>query len=387
MHLTQDSGAAPAADRTLAAAAAAGDVPGVVALAADREGVLYQGAAGVRDLAAPEPMTLDTVFNIASMTKPVTAVATLQLVERGVLALDAPVANYLPALGAARVLDGFDADGAPVYRPPRTPITLRHLLTHTAGFAYPTWNASLDRLEQYTGNSQLFDGPLVFDPGERWEYGTNIDWVGSTIEAVTGQSLEDYFREHILDPLGMTDTSYLLQDEPRTRLAIRHQRRADGHLERVEVQVPTRPTRFAGGGGLFSTGPDYLILLRMLLAGGRHGDVQILSPEHVAELGRNHIGELNVCTLPSIRPNFTNVVEFFPGTTKKWGLGGLINTERSPAGRSAGSWAWGGLFNTYFWLDTEAGVTGLIMTQVLPFCDGRVLRLYERFETDIYASR
>ncbi|GAC1314226.1 MAG: serine hydrolase domain-containing protein [Chloroflexota bacterium] len=375
-----------AADQTLAQAVAAGDIPGVVALAADRQRVLYQGAFGLRDLASPRPMTLDTVFSIASMTKAVTAVAALQLVERGLLTLDQPAGDRLPELAAAQVLDGFDVEGVPLFRKPFRAITLRHLLTHTAGFAYPTWNASLDRLEQHTGMPVLFDGPLVFDPGERWEYGTNIDWVGRLIEVIAGQSLENYFREYIFDPLGMTDTSYILHDETRARLAVRHQRQADGTLERVDVQFPNRPARFAGGGGLFSTGPDYLVFLRTLLAGGRQGGVQILQPEQVAELGRNHIADLNVGILPAIRPNLTNEVNFFPGTIKKWGLGGLINTRRTPAGRSAGSWAWGGLFNTYFWLDSTAGVTGLILTQILPFCDGSVLRLFDAFETDIYSS-
>ena len=374
-------------DLTFAESVASGDVPGVVALAADRERVLYQGAVGVRDLAAATPMTLDTVFNIASMTKAVTAVAALQLVEQGALSLDGPAQDQLPALAEAQVLEGFDSADEPIFRAPRRPVTLRQLLTHTAGFAYTTWNAALDRLERQTGTALLFDGPLVFDPGERWEYGINFEVIGRLIEAVTGESLEEYDRAHIFDPLGMEDTSYLLQGDARARLATRHQRQADGRLQRVEIDSPARPARFFGGGGLYSTGPDYLIFLRMLLAGGRHGDRHILSPELVAELGLNHIGELTVGTLPAIRPTLTNEVEFFPGTVKKWGLGGLINTERTPAGRSAGSWAWGGLFNTYFWLDAAAGITGLIMTQILPFCDGPVLRLFERFETEIYAIR
>ena len=372
------------ADQVLAQAAAAGDVPGVVAMAADRDQVIYAGGFGQRDLEAQSPMAIDTLFNIASMTKAVTAVATLQLVEQGRVTLDGPVAEYLPRLEAARVLDGFEADGSPRFRPPLRPITLRHLLTHTAGFGYSTWNADLHRFEQHGSSPGLLNGPLVFDPGDRWEYGINIDWVGRLIEEISGQPLEDYFRARILDPLGMADTSYLLNDERRARLASRYQRQPDGSLKRIDVVLPDRPATFFGGGGLYSTGPDYLRFLRMLLAGGSWGGQQILRPESVAELGRNHIGELTVGLLPAVRPDLTNEVEFFPGTVKKWGLGGLINTEPTLRGRQANSWAWAGMYNTYFWHDPTAGKTGLILTQILPFCDTPVLRLFEDFEAAMY---
>jgi methyl acetate hydrolase len=378
---------ADAADRTLARAVDHAEVPGVVALAADRHDVVYQGAFGRRAVDQPEPMTLDTVFAIASMTKAVTAVAAMQLIEQGRLRLDSPVGDVLPEVGAAQVLDGFDAAGAPRLRPPRRAITLQHLLTHTAGFGYTAWNADLHRFEQGAGAPLgPFGGPLVFDAGDRWEYGTNIDWVGRLIERVAEQSLEDYFRVHILEPLEMHDTGFVLRDDQRARLASRHERQADGSLRRVDVDIPARPAVFSGGGGLYSTGPDYLQFLRMLLAGGQLGAQRVLRPESVAQFAQNQIGDLNVGVLGSARPDLSNDMEFFPGTIKKWSLAGLINTAPTPGGRSAGSWGWGGLFNTYFWVDPGREVTGVILTQILPFCDTPVLTLLEHFEADIYGS-
>jgi CubicO group peptidase (beta-lactamase class C family) len=321
------------------------------------------------------------------MTKPVTAVAAMQLIEQGRLTLDLPVGDVLPEVRAAQVLDGFDATGEPRLRSPRQAITLKHLLTHTAGFGYTVWNAELQRIEQGAGAPfGPFGGPLVFDAGDRWEYGTNIDWVGRLIEHITEQSLDDYFRVNIFAPLDMFDTGFVLRDDQRARLASRHQRQADGSLRQIDVDIPARPAIFSGGGGLYSTGPDYLNFLRMLLAGGQLGTQRVLRTESVAEFARNHIGDLHVGVLGSARPDLSNDVEFFPGTIKKWSLAGLINTAPTPSGRSAGSWSWGGLFNTYFWIDPVREVTGVILTQILPFCDAPVLTLLERFEADIYAS-
>ena len=376
-----------AADQTLASAVEHGEIPGVVALAADTNQVVYQGAFGQRALDQPAAMTLDTVFRIASMTKAITAIAALQLVEQGRLALEEPVGERMPELGAVQVLEGFDAAGSPRLRPPRRPITLRHLLTHTSGFGYTTWDSALLRLEQQAaGPIGSLETPLVFDPGERWEYGAGSDWTGRLVEHVTGESLDDYFRVHIFEPLGMGDTGFILRDDQRARLVGRHQRQADGSVQLNDVEVPARPAFFNGGGGLFSTGPDYLRLLRMLLAGGTVDAHRVLRPESVADLARNHIGDLTVERLPSVRPDLSNDVELFPGMVKQWSLGGLINTQPVPGRRSAGSWGWAGLFNTYFWVDPTRGVTGLVLTQILPFCDPAVLTLLDRFEATIYSA-
>jgi methyl acetate hydrolase len=368
-------------------------VPGVVALAASRSGTVYQGAFGRRSLADGRPMTLDTVFRIASMTKAVTSVAAMQCVERGQLALDQPAGEIMPELAAPQVLEGFDADGKPRLRPARRKITLRLLLTHTAGFVYNVWNAQLNRYVEATGMPTVLSGklaalnaPLAFEPGERWEYGINIDWAGRMVEAVSGLDLDAYMREHIFSPLGMRDTGFVASPEKTARAAQAHARNSDGSLEPIPPQPATQPEFFAGGGALLSTGPDYLAFLQMLLDDGALDGARIIKPETVAMMAQNHIGELNVRPLRSENPAMSNDAEFFPGMTKKWGLSGLINTEDVPGRRSAGSLAWAGLFNTYFWLDPRKRLTGVLLTQVLPFADATVLRLLDDFETAVYQT-
>jgi CubicO group peptidase (beta-lactamase class C family) len=372
--------------QTLAGAVDDGSVPGVVALAANEHGVLYAGAFGLRALGQPAPMTLDTVFRVASMTKLVTVIAAMQLVEQGRLALDEPIGESVPELRDVRVLEGFNAGGDPLLRSPRLPITLRQLLTHTSGHAYASWNSALHQLEQRSG-AQLgvLDAPLTCDPGERWQYGAGVDWTGRIVERTTGESLEDYFRAHIFEPLGMHDTGYITRDDQRARQASRHIRPPDGSLLLNHVEMPARPVTFSGGNGLVSTGPDYLRLLRMFVAGGTLDSHTILRAETVDEFGRNQIGEISVEPLKSMT-EMSNDIAFFPGIVKKWGLGGLITTQATPSGRSPGSWSWGGMLNTYFWVDPARSVAGLLLTQILPFCDAQVLTLLEHFESDIYAA-
>jgi len=381
-------------DHVLARGVDAGVAPGVVALAADDGGLLYAGAFGVREIAEAGAMSLDTVVKIASMTKLVTSVAAMQLVEQGRIGLDNALGTHLPELAAIQVLDGFDASGVPRLRPPHRPVTLRHLLTHTSGFAYDVWNADMLRYLETTGTPSIdtlkrasLDIPLVCDPGDRWEYGIGIDWVGQAVERLSGQSLEDYFREHILDPLGMRDTGFAITPEQRSRLAARHTRREDGSCEVLVAEAPRSPEFLTGGGGLHSTGPDYLRLLRMLLGAGQLDGVQVLRSETVAEMGRNQIGELTAGALTSFLPSFSNTVEFFPGMVKRWGLGAMITTRDARPGRAAGSLAWGGIANTYFWIDPTRRVTGVLLTQIFPFGDDGVPDLFARFERAIYTGR
>ncbi len=379
-------------DRIMRDAAQAGTVPGVVAMAATRDGSVYQGAFGRRDVPDGPPMTFDTVFRIASMTKAVTATAAMQLVEQGRLSLDAPAGEIVPGLAAPKVLEGFDAGGKPMLRPARGTITLRQLLTHTAGFGYDTWNADLLRYHRETGLPAARTGklaslgaPLTFDPGTRWQYGINIDWAGRMVEAVSGMDLETYYRTHIFAPLGMADTSYLMSPHMQPRLATVYARTADG-LQALQLDPNPPREFFPGGGGLHATAGDYLTFLRMLLAGGTLNGATILRRETVAEIAQNHIGPLVVEPLRSVIAASSNDVELFAGSPKKWGLSFLINTEPVPGGRAAGSLAWAGLYNTYFWLDPTAGVAALILTQILPFGDAAVLHLLDRFETHLYAG-
>jgi methyl acetate hydrolase len=381
-------------DVVLERAVDAGEVAGVVALAADEDGVVYEGAFGKREIAKEPDMTLDTVFWIASMTKAVTSVAAMQLVEQGNLQLDEPMSSLIPELASPQVLEGFDDAGVPRLRSARRPITLRHLLTHTAGFTYDIWHADTGRYMAHAGIPGIIDcknvtlgTPLAFDPGDRWLYGINIDWVGKTVERVSGLSLEDYFREHIFAPLGMTDTGFVIKPDQRSRLASMHVRNPDGSLAAIAFEIPQQPEFFMGGGGLYSTGQDYLKFLQMLLHDGRFDGAQILRSETVAEMNRNHIGDLTVGVLKTAIPTSSNDAEFFPGMVKKWGLGYMISTEDAHTGRSGGSLAWAGLGNTYFWIDPAKRVTGVILTQILPFADAKVLSLFEQFETAMYAAR
>jgi methyl acetate hydrolase len=325
-------------------------------------------------------MTLDTVFWLASMTKAITSVAAMQLVERGLLELDAP----LEQLARVQVLDGFDADDAPRLRAPKRPITLRHLLTHTAGFGYDTWNAELARYASGTPLRGLaaLGGPLVFDPGDRWEYGVSTDWVGRVIEDVSGVSLEDYFRAHIFEPLDMRDTGFLLRSDQRSRLASVHRREADGTLTVSDFAMAQPPEWYMGGGGLYSTAPDYIRFLQALLRGG----APILRAESVAEMLRNQIGSLDAGVLRTVNSLMSNDHDPFPGMPIRWSLCGMLTLESCPQGRSAGSMAWAGMANTYFWLDPVRKVAGVLLTQILPFADPKVLELYGRFERAVYAS-
>ena len=231
-----------------------------------------------------------------------------------------------------------------------------------------------------------FSAPLEFDPGDRWEYGINIDWVGKAVEAVSDQSLEVYFREKIFAPLGMSDTGFLISSSQKARVAPMFSRGQDGALTPIPYEMPQRPEFFMGGGALFSTPRNYMAFLQMLLHEGAFGGAQLLKPETVALMRQNHIGDLNVATLKTAHPETSNDADLFPGMVQKWGLSWDINTQPGPAGRSAGSVAWAGLFNTYFWLDPTKRVTGTIMTQLLPFADAEVLKLFGKFESGLYAA-
>jgi methyl acetate hydrolase len=381
-------------DKALASAVSRGKIAGLTAAAADADGAFYDAAFGVRAIDKAQRMTADTVFRIASMTKAVTGAAAMQMVEQGKLSLDQPAREVLDFLADTKVLDGFDASGKPILRAPKGTITLRNLLTHSAGFVYDTWNADMNRYAQATGlpaaRTGLIDAlkaPLGFDPGARWEYGINIDVAGRMVEVASGLDLETYMNRHIFQPLKMIDTSFIQRPEWESRLATVHARQPDGTLKPLDVPAPAKPREFyPGGGGLFSTSTDYLRFLMALMRGGELDGARILKPETVALMGENHMGDLDVQVMKSSIPALSNDVELFPGMRKKWGLSFLINTEDGPAGRSAGSLAWAGINNTYYWLDPRKKVAGVIMTQTLPFADRDVLTALDDFEAAVYET-
>ncbi|WP_315735560.1 MULTISPECIES: serine hydrolase domain-containing protein [unclassified Bradyrhizobium] len=380
-------------DGVLRQKAEAGEIPGVVAVAADSNGIIYEGAFGKRDLGRDDPMTADSVFWIASMTKAITCAAGMQLVEQGRLSLDAPIGAVLPDLAAPKVLDGFDANGEPILRPAKTAITLRHLMTHTAGFCYDMWNGDMATYVQKAGTPGIITCkndalklPLASDPGTRWEYGINIDFVGKAVEAASGQTLDAYLRDNLFAPLGMDDTGFKLGPSQRARLVGMHARGDDGTLAPIPFELEQEPEFHMGGGGLYGTAGDYVRFTRMILNNGRGNGNQVLKPETVAAMRDNHIGELEMTKMAAAVPGVTNDVDLYPDIVKKWGLSFMITTAQTPEGRSAGSLAWAGLANTYYWIDPARDVTGVILMQLLPFADRLCLETFAGFERGVYAG-
>jgi CubicO group peptidase (beta-lactamase class C family) len=374
-----------AVDAVLSGAVARGEIPGVVAMAATRTGVIYQGAFGAADLPSRRPLLPDSIFRIASMTKPVTSAALMQLIEAGRLRLDDPAAKYLPELADLKVFERFDAPtGAYALRPPKKAITVRHLLTHTAGFGY-NFTSPIVRDFKPRDGEQYASGPLLFEPGDRWLYGTNTDWVGRLVEVLSGQPLETYFRDRIFTPLGMRETSYNVPEDKRARVVTVHRRTGDATFIVEPAQPPLTIARPIGGGGLSSTAADYVRFLQMLLNGGALDGARVLSTDTVALMGQNHIGGLGVPALKTAMPDRSeDWTTLIADGRDKWGLGFLIAGTERPGKRSLGSLSWGGINNTYFWVDPARGVAGAILMQFLPFADTRALAVHDAFERAVY---
>jgi len=379
-------------DQVLRHATDTGDVPGVVACVANDREVIYEGAFGKRSLNAATPMTVDTVFRIASMTKAVTSVAAIQLVEQGKLQLDQTVASVIPAFGELQVLVGFYGDN-PALRPPTRQATIRHLLTHTSGLGYEIWNADLATYQKVTttpgivsGLKTAFRNPLVADPGSMWNYGINTDWLGYVVEEVSGQKLGAYMKRHIFDPLEMKDTSFNESEEQKARMVTVHTRQADGSLTPIDFSWPTGREFDNGGHGLVSTAQDYIAFVRMLLNEGTYNGARVLRADTVAQMRQNHIGDLLVTMMKTANPVMSNDAEFFPGMKKKHGLGFVINTEQWPGMRAVGSCCWAGLFNSFYWFDPTKRLAATILMQILPFADHKAMDVYTAFEKAVYAS-
>ena len=379
-------------DEVLQKAVESGTMPNVVATATNAEGPIYEGAFGPKAVGKPDPVTVDTLYRIASMTKMVTTVAALQLVENGVIDLDEAVPKYRPEFADLKVLDGWDGD-EPRLRDPKTFATVRQLVTHTSGLGYWFWNADLVRWEAKTGTANTlagtadaFTAPLVADPGTKVEYGTNTDWLGLVVEAASGQTLDAYFDEHILGPLGMEQTSFHPTDEQRENLSAVHLRGEEsGRWEATSVDWNTAPDWWPGGHGLYCPPSEYLKFQRMLLNNGTLDGTKILESKTVEDAFSNQIGNLDWPeAIATAEPATT--ADFNAGPGYKFGLGLLRNTEDIPGMRRAGSGAWAGIFNTHFWVDRTTGVSGAIYTQTLPFVEPAVFQVYIDFEKALYAS-
>ena len=383
-----------ALDQHLSKAVANGAVPGVVALAADANGIIYSGAFGQRGPSDASPMALDTVFRIASMTKAITSAAAMKLVEEGRIALDQPMKEIAAEIGKAQVLTGFDASGKPQTRAPKRDISLRHLLTHTSGYSYDLFNLKVGQYMQYhqlpsitTCKFDSLKAPLVFDPGERWEYGIGIDWAGRIVEIVSGMTLADYLDTHFFKPLKMKDTSFVLRPDMQSRLVQAAARTADGGLSTIDFEFQSDGDFHMGGGGLYSTAQDYLRFTRMILGGGSLDGAQVLKPATVKLMGENAIGEIVVPPFVSDNPAMALSADLFPGQIARWGLSFVINTEDIPGCRAANSLAWAGVHNTYYWIDPTNQLTAVLMMQLLPANDPKVLGTLIGYEQALYASR
>ena len=373
-------------------ATSSGRLKGVVALVADHNGILFQHASG--EARESVSMQSDMLFNIASMTKLVTTIAVLQRVEAGDLDLDVPVDRYLPELGSIQVLGGFTEDGSPELRPARSVPTARELLIHTSGFVYEVWNAKafealqLGLVQSLFSGRPALDAPLAFDPGERWEYGIGIDWAGLLLEAVSGENLMGYFSSHIFAPLAMRDTAFDIPAVKMDRAMTRYGRGPDGLTELPEQAAPSlyESTRFYnGGGGLTSTVADYGRLLRALLNGGELDGQRILNASTVDQMFNNQIGELDAGVSGTQIPSVSNRIDMAFGAPGRWGLGFLIHPEGTRNGRKPGSASWGGIFNTYYWVDRASDVCAILATQILPFYDHEMISVLEEFERSVYA--
>jgi methyl acetate hydrolase len=363
-------------------------IPALTAIVSNGEKITYSGAFGKRDTVSGVDVKLDSIFRIASMTKAITTTAAMQMVDQGKVKLDEPIAKHLPELGKLQVLDGFDSAGKPMLRPPKTPIALKHLLTHTSGCVYASWNATLTQYIKTTGATPAAVAPLnplLFDPGTRWHYGTGIDWAGKLVEKLSGLTLEQYFQKYILIPLDMKDTSFLVPPEKFDRLVSTYRRQASGELREDPRTQPAVPKDFNGGGGLYSTAPDYLRFTQMILRKGRgKGDDRLLRPKSAEMMMTNQIGPLFMERIESVDPRQSGAIDMGPG--KKYTYGFMINMDQIPGGRSAGSLMWAGIENTFYWIDPKRNVSAVIMMQFFPFVDKEATGMLDEFEHGVYSN-
>jgi CubicO group peptidase (beta-lactamase class C family) len=371
-----------ALDTFLRSRVAAGDVPAVVAMVVDRESTRYTGAFGTASVALNRPVAPDSLFRIASMTKPITSLAVMMLYQQGLLALDDPVTKYLPEFSRMRVLTAWhEGDATYESRPPSRAITLRDLLTHTSGLAYSFLDPRLANLDD--GHKSETDLPLLHDPGERFTYGPSTAVLGRIVEKVSHEPLGVFFKTHIFDPLGMQDTFFTVPVGKRERVVTVHARAADGSLrETANPPVIESPAR--GDGGLFSTAADYARFMQLILNRGRLGAARLLTEQTIEMMTSNQLGPLTIPEQASVNPA---ILRPFPVGAGKDTFGFGFQIEARPASegmRSAGSLSWGGVQNTHFWIDPQRSMAAVVLMQVLPYYDERALAVLRGFEREVY---
>ena len=379
-------------DNIIGAAVTQQDAPFLVAMTGNREGVTWSGAAG--HAAPDQAASLNTVFRIFSMSKAVGSMAAMMLMDRGQLSADASVQSILPEFADMKLLDGFDAAGQPILRAPRVQATVRHLATHTSGLAYEFWNANMGRCMAATQAPTILSGlkssafyPLQFEPGTRWDYGIGIDWLGLVVEKVSGRRIDQFCADEIFGPLGMTDTSFEVSANQATRLSAVNIRGEDGKFGDFALAPPSHPEFYGMGHALYSTAPDYMRFLRMVMNGGALDGNRLISEAGLTTMLSNQIGSIDIPLLPSCAPPLSADVNLFPGKRKSHSMAFMRFDEDIPGMRHAGSQGWAGVLNSHYWIDPKANVIGLLMTQSLPFAEPRFMATYEAFERETYRQR
>ena len=368
-----------------------GKIPGAVATVGSADVLLHASAFGPSNRADGRPHTLDDVFMIASMTKAVTSVAAAQLLEQGHFSLDQPAEEILPQIADHKVLTGFDENDRPILRDPKTKATMRHLFTHTSGHSSDVWN---DNTLHYAQVMELpgipeckhesFNLPLVFDPGTGWEYSIATDFLGMASERVSGMRLEEYFRKHIFDPIGMDWTSFIISPRQRAELVPVRAKKGPDAFELMDFEISQTPEQYMGGAGLYGTAGDYQKFLQMFLNDGEGANGRVLRPETVDLMVGNHIGDIELPVMKTSLPDLSADVNLIPDTPRKWSLCALTNLADIPGRRRAGSQFWAGLACSYYWIDRKSGLAGQVFMSYFPFADPDGLEVFDALEADAY---
>ena len=359
-------------------------MPGAVAIIARKGTVVYYKGFGYRDIENNDPVQIDDIYRIASMTKAITSVGLMMLYEQGDFLLDDPISKYIPEFKNPVVLEKFNPKNSTYkVRPAKREITIRDLLTHTAGIPYNQPESFKKIYEKegildglHTSNITLKDNilklaklPLLHDPGEKFTYGMNTDILGYLIEVLTDMSLKDYLQQNIFDPLGMKDTYFNLPESKKDRLAVVYRNDRENKLVKnaeTGYDYPIANNKyFAGGAGLSSTVYDYAIFMQMLLNDGWYNNMQFLSRKTIDLMTTNQIGDLR--------------------GKESFGLGFALTTEKNFPKKpsSVGNYFWGGFFSTSYWIDPKEEIVAVFYTQMQPFKHSDI---HDKFQILVYQA-